>query len=84
MPTREQIDRGFFVNATRDIGPRIKKGDHVFIDPNATPTEGKYVLANGRLELWRGQPKRIGVATKLQRDIEGVVVGRFVPEDVDH
>jgi hypothetical protein len=69
---RQTAQRCFYVTASRDIGPKIKKGDEVCIDPDATPQPGKYVLVDGKLQLWRGQPKRAGVATKLQRDIQGV------------
>jgi|RhiMetdeSRZDD1v2_1073273.scaffolds.fasta_scaffold2584517_2 hypothetical protein len=58
----------FLVTATRRIGLKIRKGDQVLIDADATPTKGCYVVGgDGRLERWKGQAVFHGVAVAVQR-----------------
>jgi hypothetical protein len=62
------------------MGAKIQKGDQVFIDPDAVPEIGKYVLLDGELVLFSGQRNSKGVAVHVSRDLSGVVVGKFVAE----
>jgi len=60
----------FVVTATRKIGSKIRKGDQVLIDADATPTKGCYVVCGeGRLERWKGQAAFHGVAVGVQRPL---------------
>jgi hypothetical protein len=66
-------ERQFFVTATQDIGDNIFKGDHVLIDPDATPTLGKLVLIGdhqrGRIEKWDGKSAVAGAAMQANRKV---------------
>ena len=60
----------FVVTATRKIGSKIRKGDWVLIDTDATPAKGCYVVSGaGQLERWKGQAVFHGVAVAVQRPL---------------
>lgn len=60
----------FVVTATRKIGLKIRKGDEVLIDTDATPSKGCYVVCgDGRLERWKGQAVFHGVVLAVQRSL---------------
>jgi hypothetical protein len=73
----EKIDYGnatlakiIIARALEDIGPKIQKGDDVFIDIFAEPKPGQYVVTRPQfLELWNGQYPIHGVAIRKQRDL---------------
>ena len=63
-------DRQFVVTALRNIGTKIRKGDHVWIDPDQQPVAGKYVLVGELLKLWAGEADFRGVAVRTGRVLD--------------
>ena len=62
----------FFVTATKEI--KLQKcvaypGDHILIDPDKEPEDGRIVLVDRQLQPWTGQS-----------DIRGVAVSVYSPE----
>jgi hypothetical protein len=55
--------REFFVTATSDISPRIRKGDHVLIHSDRTPSCGLVSLQSAAW-LLAGSPRRSAMAKK--------------------
>jgi hypothetical protein len=60
----------FFVTALEDIKPPyVVAGDHLMIDPDAMPTDGKLVMIGERIEPWSNQIGIAGVAVYISREM---------------
>jgi hypothetical protein len=67
--TITSIGTSFWVTALHDIGEKIKKGFHVLIDPDATPSLTDFVLVGNNLEPWHGQAGSRGVVVLAVEDV---------------
>ena len=60
----------FVVTASRSVSRKIRKGQKILVDGDASPTKGCYVVtAAGRLEAWKGQVFIYGVAVCAERSL---------------
>ena len=61
----------FFVTAKHDFQAKtlIRKGDHILIDPNEVPIDGRWVLVGMNLETWTGQSNVRGVAVSVHSEV---------------